>query len=103
MQIEILYFDGCPNHIPTVARVQQVLADLEMQAKVHQMHVTSVEDAAQRRFLGSPTVRVNGVDIDPSVQGRTDYGLSCRLYRGRDGVPPATMLRAAFIIAQQTP
>lgn len=103
MQIEILYFDGCPNHAPTVARVQHVLADFGMHAEVHQIPVTSVEDAEQRRFLGSPTVRVNGVDIDPSVQGRTDYGLSCRVYRDMDGVPSATMLQAAFAAAQQTP
>ena len=48
--------------------------------------------AAQRgRFLGSPTLRVDGVDIDPGAGGRTDYGLRCRLYptdAGLGGMPP---------------
>jgi len=103
MQIEILYFDGCPNHLPTVARVQHVLTDLGMQAEVQQIPVTSVEDAVQRRFLGSPTVRVNGVDIDPSVHGRTEYSLSCRVYQDMEGVPPESLLRAVFEAAPQTP
>ena len=103
MQIDILYFAGCPNHAPTVVRVQQVLADLGMQAEVQQIHVASVEDAVQQRFLGSPTVRVNGVDVDPSAHDRTDYSLSCRVYHGMDGVPSASLLRAAFEATQQTP
>ena len=51
-----------------------------------------VESAAEReRFLGSPTLRVDGVDIDPGAGERTDYGLKCRLYptnQGLRGAPP---------------
>jgi hypothetical protein len=64
--------------------------------------VLSNPDEAQReRFLGSPTVRVNGRDVDPTAHTRRDYGLSCRLYASPDGLrgTPAdewvlTMLRA---------
>jgi len=65
--------------------------------------VTSLEDAVSKRFLGSPTVLVNGVDIDPHAHDRTDYGLSCRVYHGMDGVPSVSLLQAAFEAEQQTP
>ena len=58
------------------------------------------DGAAQReRFLGSPTVRVNGRDVEPEAEQRTDYGLKCRLYRsstGLSGQPEAELLQAAL-------
>ncbi len=103
MDIQVLYFDGCPHHAPTVAMVKQVVATLGMDAQIEEVEVTSVEDAVSKRFLGSPTVLVNGVDIDPRAHDRTDYGLSCRVYHGMDGVPSASLLQAAFEVEWQTP
>ena len=96
MRIAVLYFDGCPNHVPTVARVKQVVADLGLQVGIEEIQVTSLEDAQRLRFFGSPTVLVNGVDIEPSAQGRTTYGLSCRVYRGVSGLPPDDLIVAAL-------
>ena len=51
----------------------------------------SPEAAAEERFLGSPSVRVDGVDVDPGAAGRDDFGLKCRLYStgaGLQGTPP---------------
>ena len=96
MRIEVLYFDGCPNHVPTVARVKQVMADLGLQVGIEELKVTSLEDVQRLRFLGSPTVRVNGVDIEPSAQGRTNYGFSCRVYSGLSGLPPDALIVAAL-------
>ncbi len=103
MDIQVLYFDGCPHHAPTVALIKQVVATLGMDTQIEEVEVTSREDAVSKRFLGSPTVLVNGVDIDPRAHDRTDYGLSCRVYHGMDGVPSASLLQAAFEAAQQTP
>ena len=53
--------------------------------------VESLEAAERARFLGSPTVRVDGKDIDPGAGDRSDYGLKCRLYRSGEetsGLPP---------------
>jgi hypothetical protein len=41
--------------------------------------------AEEERFLGSPSVRVEGVDIEPGAGERTDFGLKCRLYRTSEG------------------
>ena len=79
MQIDILYFEGCPNHTPTVARVTQIAAEMGLTVSLTEVQITTPEEAQQRRFLGSPTVLVNGVDIDPSPRERTNYWLSCRV------------------------
>ncbi len=96
-RIEVLYFDGCPSRerlLPTVQRLaEQTGARLELRA------VETLKPAESERFLGSPTVRVNGQDVDANASERTDYGLKCRLYR--DGgthstTPPEEWIRAAL-------
>lgn len=102
MDIQVLYFAGCPNHAPTVALVKHVMATLGMDAQIEEIEVTSPEETVSKRFFGSPTVLVNGVDIDPRAHDRTDYGLSCRVYHGMDGVPSVSLLQAAVTAAQQS-
>ena len=55
MQIDILYFEGCPNHVPTVERVKQIAAEMGLTVPVSEVPITTQEEAEQRRFLGSPT------------------------------------------------
>jgi hypothetical protein len=96
MQIDILYFEGCPNHAPTVARVTQIAAEMGLTVSLREVQITTPEEAQQRRFLGSPTVFVNGVDIDPQARQQAHYGLSCRVYPGVSGLPPDDMIRTAL-------
>ena len=96
MQIDILYFEGCPNHAPTVARVKQIAAEMGLTVPVTEVQITTSEEAQQRRFLGSPTVLVNGVDIDPNARQRASSEFSCRVYPGGAGLPPDDMIRAAL-------
>lgn len=91
MKIELLYFDGCPSHEAFLPRLHELLALARVQAPVEQRRVESAEAADSERFLGSPTLRVDGVDVDPGAGGRSDYGLKCRLYptpQGLRGAPP---------------
>jgi hypothetical protein len=96
MKIQILYFEGCPGHLPTVALVHQVVAKLGKEVQIEEVEVTSPEDAISKRFLGSPTVLVNGVDMDPRARQRTDYGFSCRIYGAMSGLPSEDLLMAAL-------
>ncbi len=52
MRIEVLYFDGCPNHVPTMARVKQVMADLGLQGGIEEIQVTSLEDVQRLKLSG---------------------------------------------------
>ena len=98
IQIEVLFFDGCANHEPTVRLAREVADALGVDAKVREVAVADSEDAEAQRFLGSPSVRVNGRDIEPGADDRTDFTLSCRMY-GASGVPPRDLMREALEVA----
>ena len=95
MTIDVLYFEDCPNYEPTVDLVQRTVEALGVSAEVRRIAVETIEAAERIRFLGSPSVLVDGVDIDPGAHDRSDYGLSCRRY-GTSGVPPREMIAQAI-------
>ena len=64
-------------------------------AEVEEIEIRDHDDARRAEFLGSPTVRIDGRDIDPGARGRTDYGFGCRRY-GTSGVPPRDLIEVAF-------
>ncbi len=99
MKVDILYFKGCPNHQPDVNLVQDVVDELGLDADIVETEVTGPGDAGRLRFLGSPSVRVDGVDVEPAARQRRDFGFSCRTYDGR-GMPDRAMLTRALLEAQ---
>ena len=92
--IEVLYFEGCPNLEPTVALVRDVAAELGIAAEIREVEIRDAAHAKRLLFLGSPTVRVNGVDIDPEAVARTGFAFGCRLW-GESGVPPRELMLSA--------
>ena len=84
--VEVLYFDGCPNHEPAVALVERLSRELRIESELRLVEVPDQEAAQRLRFLGSPTIRVAGVDVDPLTEERSDYTLSCRIFRTDAGV-----------------
>lgn len=97
--VEVLYFDGCPNHLAAQALVERVSADVGRDVEIKFVNVADTDAAARERFLGSPSVRVNGRDIEPGAEARTDYALACRVYRtddGPSGQPDERWLRDAL-------
>lgn len=94
MNVQVLYFTGCPNHTRAVELAREVVAETGLDAEIEEVEVASDDDAAQLRFLGSPTVLVNGVDIEIGARARMDFGFSCRTYDGL-GVPPRALMVAA--------
>jgi hypothetical protein len=101
MRIEILYVPGCPNYQPVVEQVQRVLATESVKAGVTGIPVTTEGQAKALLFPGSPTVRINGEDVEPPRTGHTNAtGLTCRLYANRTGVPSEEALRLAVMRAK---
>jgi hypothetical protein len=76
MHIRVLYTEDCPNAEPTLALVRQVAAQQRLEVCVEGVLVCSEDEAVKLRFLGSPTVQVNGVDADPTARDREGVALS---------------------------
>jgi hypothetical protein len=95
MKIDVLYFDGCPNHLPTTALVRDVVHCLGLDATIREVEVRDADEAAKLRFFGSPTIQVNGQDVDPAARNRADYSFSCRMYGG-SGSPPRALVEQAL-------
>ena len=99
MNIEVLYFEGCPNHLTAIEMVREILKSLGRQDKIHQVEVRTQADAEAIAFVGSPSIRVNGADIEPWARTAKAFGLSCRTYLDgsqRSGVPSRELLRRAI-------
>jgi hypothetical protein len=83
--VELLYWDGCPSHPKALADLHAALDELgHPEIEVTLVEIATEQQAADRDFIGSPTVRVGGVDPVPPPPGEPT-GLSCRVYRLRDG------------------
>ena len=92
-------FDGCPHAGPALELVARVLDEIGIVANVRRVDVPDAESAREQRFLGSPTIRVNGRDIEPGADDRDQFVISCRVYRterGLQGEPDARWLRDAL-------
>ena len=86
MRIELLYWDGCPSHPEAEALLRDVLRAAGLDPEVERRQLTTQAQAEAERFPGSPTIRVDGRDVDPA--GATARpALSCRIYRLPDGRP----------------
>jgi hypothetical protein len=82
---EILYFAGCPNHEPARALVERLAHELRIDPEIRLVEVADPDAAIELRFLGFPTVRVDGVDVEPGASARRDFALSCPIYRSESG------------------
>ena len=99
MNIEILYFEGCPNHGPALQRVQDLLKEEGLSAEIVQIQISDPAAAREIGFLGSPSVRVNGLDVEPTARVAHEYGMMCRTYvsdAGREGLPSREVIRRAL-------
>jgi hypothetical protein len=97
--VELLYFEGCPNYGPARASVERIALEEDVMIDLRLVEVTSPEVAEATRFLGSPSVRVDGRDVEPGADGRQSFVLACRVYRTEEGVagqPSDAWIRAAL-------
>jgi len=97
--IELLFWQGCPSHPEAKALLEQVLTELGRDDQIVMTEVRSDEEAERLHFPGSPTIRVDGRDIDAfGANGRPS--LTCRIYHLPDGrvspVPSRDQLEAAL-------
>ena len=93
MKVDVLYWEGCPSYPEALQLVESVLSERHPGVAVTVVSVETEEEAMRLAFPGSPTVRVDGRDVDPD--GAADRpSLSCRVYRLPDGRPSPIPSRA---------
>jgi len=99
MKVEVLYIAECPNHKPAVEQAREALRAAGMPEVVNEVEVRTKADAEAWRFLGSPTVRVNGLDVEPEARGVQHFGVGCRSYADngrRSGLPSKDLIGRAL-------
>jgi len=99
MRIEVLYFEGCPNYLPAVERLRTVLRQEGLPVDVFEIEVKDESVVKALKFFGSPTIRVNGLDIEADSRGVEETGFACRRYSG--GLPSEEMIRTALKEARE--
>lgn len=99
MKIELLYFNGCPTYEIALQILNEVLKEEKIDAKIEMLKVKSNKEAKELKFLGSPTIRINGNDVERKAQESKDFGMRCRIYFYEGeifGFPPKDMIRKAI-------
>ena len=94
MKIEILYFNDCPSWKIVLRNLREILGKLEINSDISLVEVETHNEAMKYKFIGSPTIRINNIDVFPTKQN--DYGLGCRVYQtpqGLKGSPTKEMIR----------
>ncbi len=76
LPVTVLYAEGCPATADTIRLLRECAAESEIPIELRTERVETQDDADRTRFLGSPTVLVDGLDIDPSVRGSYVFGFA---------------------------
>ena len=102
MKAEVLYVAECPSHPAAVKLVRDVLAAQGILADIHEVLIADETMAGELRFVGSPTIRINGRDVTGETAESKGFALRCRLYPGSQqvGLPPVELVRRAVIEAR---
>ncbi len=104
MRVSFLYYEECPSYDLALERLREVMAEEGISREVEVLEVETEEQARELRFVGSPTIRVDGQDIDPPGDSR--YVLACRVYRLEDDrispLPSREMIRRALRTAAKS-
>jgi hypothetical protein len=89
-EIELLWWEGCPSTERALEELHAALEDVGLgDAEVRMREIETDQDAEQAQFAGSPTILLDGIDLAAVTGGvpgeDVPFGLSCRVYRRRDG------------------
>ena len=98
MKIELFYFDGCPNYLTALRKLNAAIRELDLTERAELVKVKDNDDAEQKHFLGSPSIRIDGRDIEGLEEPPDGCAMCCRRYRLGDQIlnypPEAKILEA---------
>ena len=98
VQIEIQYFDGCPHSKDFIGIVRRALESAGCEYSYKETLVDTFEKAKEARFRGSPTLLINGTDLENAEPPR-EPGLNCRVYR--NGLPTEDQVAERLLAASR--
>ena len=76
MQVKVVSLEKCDATSPTITLVKDTAKELGLIIDFNHVVVRTSEEAQKHRHIGSPTVQINGVDIDPQARGITQFGIT---------------------------
>jgi hypothetical protein len=88
--LELQYFDGCPNHELIRRNLTRAIHGIEHRVQIAEVLVEDEETAVKTMFRGSPTLLINGEDVE-GMPAPVLATMSCRFYS--NGVPSADFIR----------
>ena len=98
--VTVLQTDGWANTPRAVALVKEYAKKIKLDISVEQIVSKNQEDVQSYKFIGSPTIRINGLDVDPTARSVTQYGITWRLIDWmQDASSIEKVLHAAFVEA----
>lgn len=86
MKIELLWFEDCPCHTLAEGMVKEILGELGIDEPIQRVRVETPERGDSVTFPGSPTIRINGVDVEPGWEPCPECTPRCRLYQTAEGI-----------------
>jgi peroxiredoxin len=102
VRIELLFWAECPSYPEAKELLEQVLEERGIEVPIEMHEVRTHEEADELAFPGSPTIRIDGRDVDP-VGAESPPALTCRVYRERDGrtspIPSRQQLEEALAMS----
>jgi hypothetical protein len=94
LTIELLHIADCPGYAELRPRLERLLTARGLGDELVVREIASAEEAAAARFLGSPTLRIDGRDVEPGADRRTTYAYACRTYGAAPAPPDELILDA---------
>jgi hypothetical protein len=98
-RIRVLYFEGCPSFQLALKNLREVISEDGLTAEIEMVRIESVEDGAVERFFGSPTIQIDGQDLEGAIAASSAEGLGCRIYSEGNtvrGWPSKQFIRGAL-------
>jgi hypothetical protein len=100
VKVRVLFFEGCPSYTQAIENVRGALTEAKINADIELIKVSSREEALAQQFLGSPTIQINGVDLEGPNAQSAGVGFGCRVYNqgGKlQGWPSKEQIRSAIL------
>ncbi len=91
MTIELLYIKGCPNFRDARRLIHDTIKSLGTKTPLRKIEIKNEDDVKKHSFPGSPTIRINGKDIEPETAHSA--AMTCRIYSNGRGIPDREVLR----------